>query len=90
MLPKALWKPIARWSPGPRYVRETADIPIGWKKLDPNRRRMIENMSAGNPLDIVNVRREMDTIIIPVASNLPGSRFSLKWPTTGWNMTLTM
>src|SRR2546425_9955336 len=76
-LPKALWNPIDFWSLRPLYDFEIVDIPTGWKKLEPNRRRITEVSRLRKP--VANMKEMTETVMtdIPIARSLAGSLPSL-------------
>jgi len=77
MLPNALWNPIDFCNLGPPYDFEIVDIPTGWKKLEPNRRRITEANRLKKPVAKTKEMTETVTIDIPIARSLPGSLPSL-------------
>ncbi len=76
-MPKALWNPIDFCSLGPLYDFEIVDIPTGWKKLEPNRKKITEASRVRNP--VVNTNEIMEKVMtdIPIARSLAGSLPSL-------------
>jgi len=62
---------------GPPYDFEIVDIPTGWKKLEPNRRRITEADRLKKPVAKTKEMTETVTIDIPIARSLPGSLPSL-------------
>jgi len=77
MLPKALWNPMDFWSLEPLYDLETVDIPTGWKKLEPKRKRITEASRVRKPVAKTKEITEIVMTDIPIARSLPGSRPSL-------------
>jgi hypothetical protein len=53
------------------------DIPIGWKKLEPSRRRITEANRLKKPVAKTKEMTETVMIVIPIARSLPGSLPSL-------------
>jgi hypothetical protein len=53
------------------------DIPTGWKKLEPNLRRITEARRLRKPVAKMNEMTERVMIDIPIARSLPGSLPSL-------------
>jgi hypothetical protein len=76
-LPKALWNPIDFCNLGPAYDFEIVDIPIGWKKLEPSRRKITEANRLEKPVAKMKEMTETVMIAIPIARSLPGSLPSL-------------
>jgi len=59
------------------YDFEIVDIPTGWKKLEPKRRKITEANRLKNPVAKTNETTETVIIAIPIARSLPGSLPSL-------------
>jgi hypothetical protein len=76
-LPKALWNPIDFCNLGPPYDFEMVDIPTGWKKLEPSRRRITEANRLKKPVAKTKEMTENEMTNIPIARSLAGSLPSL-------------
>jgi hypothetical protein len=77
ILPKALWNPIDFCSLEPLYDLEIVDIPTGWKKLEPKRKRITDANRVRKP--VAKTKEITETVMtdIPIARSLPGSLPSL-------------